>query len=57
MSPTHKFENEQGHIFIGVVVGQAGYNAVWFLSMCDDHKTWMKEPVWAVGVVKYTGVA
>lgn len=51
MKATHQFTNDYGHTFIGTVLGSAGANAVWFLSMCDDHVTWMKEPVWAIGVI------
>ena len=41
--PTHKFTANNGHTYIGV------------LPMCDDHKTWMKEPVCAFGVTRLEG--
>ena len=50
MNPTHQFTNNQGHTYFGVITGQASCNAVWFLALCDDGKTWMKEPFWALGV-------
>lgn len=50
MKATHRFTSSDGHTYVGVVLAEADWNAVWFLPMCDDHKTWMKEPVWALGV-------
>jgi hypothetical protein len=50
MKPTHKYTNAYGHVMIGVIVAHAQNNAVWFLPMCDDHKTWQKESMWVVGV-------
>lgn len=51
MKATHKFTNRNGHTFIGVIISNAFANGVWFLPMCNDHKTWMKEPVLAIGVL------
>jgi hypothetical protein len=50
MKPTHYYQNSQGKIVYGIVIGESCTNAVWFLPICDDGKTWMKEPVWTVGV-------
>ena len=51
MKATHQFVNSKGHTYQGVIVAPANANACWFLCLCDDGKTWMKVPVWAIGVM------
>jgi hypothetical protein len=48
MKPTHQYTASNGHTFFGVIVGNASWNLVWFLPICDDGVTWMREPVIAL---------
>jgi hypothetical protein len=47
---THHVTNDHGHTFYGTLVGPALHNMDWFLPLCDDGKTPMKEPICIVGV-------
>lgn len=48
---THHYTDNNGHTYFGSIVGAAACNLVWFLPLCDDGITWMKEPVCVAGVV------
>lgn len=48
---THHYTDNNGHTYFGSIVGAAAHNLVWFLPLCDDGITWMKEPVCVAGVV------
>jgi len=48
---THHYTDNNGHTYFGSIVGAAARNFVWFLPLCDDGITWMKDPVCVAGVV------
>ena len=48
---THHYTDNNGHTYFGSIVGVSTCNLVWFLPLCDDGITWMKEPVCVAGVV------
>jgi len=50
MKPTHYYTDDRGHDIFGLFISDGPYNFVWFLPLCEDGKTYMKEPVCALGV-------
>jgi hypothetical protein len=54
MKPTHTYLSSTGHLYYGVIVGYAYANLVYFLPLCNDNITWMKEPITVSGVREIT---
>ncbi len=51
MKPTHQYTNNYGHTSLGVIIANGPWNMVWFLALCDDGETWMKEPICLSGAI------
>lgn len=54
MKPTHYFTGYQGERYNCVLVAPAWGGGWHVLCQCNDGETWMKEPVFAVGVLPIT---
>ena len=52
MKPTHYYHTHSGKRVNGIVTGHCCWNTYWFLCLCDDGKTWMKEPVCVPSPIK-----